>query len=824
MTQMLPEARLDGNVDVAVGICLSPERRGSSPSLFSPSPVLSPLLALTAFTLGLPIGEPHAGTVYHGRGGSLSVNTPRDERGITVDGVLNEPAWRKAALLTGFSQYFPTDGVAARDSTEVFVFYTATALHVGIRAYAPAGSVRYNLSDRDKISSDDNIQLFLGTYNDSRQALLFAVNPLGIQSDGVMIETGGLQGGGFSGGVVRTREAPDLAPDYVWKSKGHVTDYGYEVEIQIPFKSLRYGAGAEQNWQLNVVRTVQATGYEETWAPTARAGASFLAQSGHLAGLRDLSRGLTVDLIPTVTSTAAGAPSASGWGYGNSRPELGGSVRWGITSNLTLAGTANPDFSQVEADATQFTYDPRVQVFFAERRPFFLESQEQFAAPSRLIYTRRITQPLAATKLTGKVNGFDIGILSAVDNRDASFDGSNTPVFNVLRVQRDIGRQSRIGLVYTDKMDGERFNRVAGLDGRLVRGIVSFQGQVANSFTRTSGVTTSAPLFNFSANVNGRRFGAQYSVNGISPQFDAQSGFIARTGIANVNFTNRFTFLGKPGATVEAITPEIAWLNSFRYDDFVRGGPVQDEKLHFRGNARLKGGWSVGAQLLLERFSYDRDLYANYVYLAPTPAGRDTVRYLGTPNLINVDWVFSGSTPEFKRFSFNSFVVLGQDENFPEWSSANVGIANVGLNVRPTDQLRIAGTWNYEFYDRKTDGTRVLTRNVPRVRVEYQVTRQVFVRVIGEVARLQQDSLRDDSRTNLPVFFRGSDGRLTRAVAFDRLRGRLDFLFSYLPTPGTVVYLGYGNTSRADRPGGTRDLQPNRDVFFAKLSYLFRLQ
>ena len=784
-----------------------------------------PLLALSALAIVLTSpGEPHAGTVYDGRRGSLAVSTPRDAAAIEVDGVLNEPVWRKAALLTGFSQYFPTDGVAARDSTEVFVFYTPTALHVGIRAYAPSGTVRHNLADRDKITADDNVQLFLGTYNDSRQAMLFAVNPLGIQSDGVLIETGAVQGGGFSGGLVRTREAADLAPDYVWKSKGHVTDYGYEVEIQIPFKSLRYAAGSEQQWQLNVVRTVQATGHEETWAPTTRAGASFLTQSGRLTGLRDLSRGLTVDLIPTVTSSAVGVPSSGRWGYGSSRPELGGSVRWGITSNLTLSGTANPDFSQVEADATQFTYDPRVQVFFAERRPFFLESQEQFSAPSRLIYTRRITQPVAATKLTGKLNGFDIGLLSAIDNREASVDGSRSPVFNVLRVQRDVGKQSRIGLVYTDKMEGDRYNRVAGIDGRLVRGIVSVQGQYANSFTGQPGITTSAPLFTLSTNVTGRRFGAQYSVNGIAPQFDAQSGFIARTGIANVNLVNRFTFLGKPGALLEAITPEIAWLNSFRYDDFVRGGPVQDEKLHFRGNARFRGGWSAGAQLLLERFSYDRDLYANYVYIAPAPSGVDTVAYRGTPNLVNVDWVVSTTSPEFKRFSFNSFLLLGVDENFPEWSSAKVGIANLGLNVRPTDQLRISGTWNYEYYNRRTDGTRVLTRNVPRVRVEYQVTRQVFVRIIGEVARLQQDSLRDDSRTNLPVYFRGSNGALTRAAAFDRLRGRLDFLFSYLPTPGTVVYFGYGNTSRADRPGGTRDLQPNRDVFFAKLSYLFRLR
>ena len=456
-------------------------------------PVFSALLLLSALALDLPPAEPHTGTVYDGRRGALSITTPRDDKAIDVDGKLDEAVWRKAALLTGFSQFFPTDGVAARDSTEVFVFYTATALHVGIRAYAPAGTVRYNLADRDKISADDNIQLFLGTYDDSRQAMVFAVNPIGIQSDGVLIETGSSSGGGFNASTPKARESSDLAPDYVWKSKGHVTDYGYEVEIQIPFKSLRYRAGGEQKWQLNVVRTVQATGHEETWAPTMRASSSFLAQSGHLVGLRDLSRGLTVDLIPTITSSAVGAPSGSEWGYASGRPEVGGSVRWGITSNLTLSGTANPDFSQVEADATQFTYDPRVQNFFAERRPFFLESQEQFSAPSRLIYTRRITQPVAATKLTGKLNGFDIGLLSAIDNRDASFDGRQSPLFNVLRVQRDVGKQSRIGLVYTDKMDGGQFNRVAGIDGRLVRGIVSVQGQYANSFTRTTGVTTSAP-------------------------------------------------------------------------------------------------------------------------------------------------------------------------------------------------------------------------------------------------------------------------------------------------------------------------------------------
>jgi hypothetical protein len=744
-----------------------------------------------------------------------------------VDGRLEEPTWRSAAVLTGFSQFFPTDGVTAQDSTEVLVWYSGTALHVGIRAFAPPGSVRATLADRDRISQDDNIQLFLGTYNDSRQAMVFAVNPFGIQSDGVLTETGAAQGGGFSGGTARARESADLAPDYVWQSKGRLTETGYEVELAIPFKSLRYRAGDVQTWQFNVVRTVQATGHEQTWTPAKRASASFLAQSGTLGGLRELKRGLTVDLIPTLTSSATGAPNAAtpDWRYTTQRPDVGGSARWGITSNLTLSGTVNPDFSQVEADATQFAADPRNAVFFPERRPFFLESQEQFTTPNRLIYTRRISQPQFATKLTGKYQGFDIGVLSAIDNREASASGTQTPIFNILRLQRDLGTQSRLGLVYTDKAEGADWNRVLGLDGRLVRGVYSLQAQGASSFTQRDGTVQRAPLWDVQLARNGRAFYSRYVFNGIAPGFDAQSGFIARTGVSQLSATHRWNRFATPGSLVEVVSPELYTDARYRYDDLVNRRAAQDVKLHLRLNARLRGGWQVGGQWLREEFGYDRDLYANYVLLKPAGGGRvDTASYTGTPRLPNYDWVASIGTPEFKRFSASTFVAWGQDENFQEWSSADIIIASLTLTLRPTAQLRLSGTWAYDQFNRKTDGSRVLLRNTPRLRSEYQLNRQMFIRVIGEYSIVQQDSLRDDSRTELPIYLRQRDGSLRRAAAFERTRVRLDVLFSYLPTPGTVVFVGYGDQLRADQPNGSRTLQRASDVFFAKLSYLFRLQ
>lgn len=778
-----------------------------------------------------PVAAAFGGPVYDGRRGQVRVEPPRAQSEITVDGQLTEAVWQTAAVLTGFSQFFPNDGVAAQDSTEILVWYSATALHIGVRAHATSGTVRATLADRDRITQDDNIQFFLGTYNDSRQAMVFSVNPFGIQSDGVLTETGAATGGGFASSTARARETVDLAPDYVWQSRGRLTGTGYEIEIAIPFKSLRYRAGDVQTWQLNVVRTVQATGHEQTWTPTRRASASFLAQSGQLSGLRELQRGLTVDLIPTITSSAVGSqrPGSNGatstWQYDASRPDIGGSARWGITSNLTLSGTANPDFSQVEADATQFSVDPRVAVFFPERRPFFLESQEQFTTPNRLIYTRRISQPAFASKLTGKHQGFDIGVLSAADSRDASVDGRTSPLYNIVRLQRDLGKQSRLGMVYTDKQDGDTYNRVLGLDGRLVRGVYSVQGQVARSFTGTDTSSQAAPLWDVSAVRNGRAFYARYVLNGISENFDAQSGFIARPGIANLSATHRWNFFGKPGALVEVFSPEVFTFGRFRYSDFVNRRPAQDVQLHLRTNTRLRGGWQMGVQFLREEFGYDQGLYANYRLLEPNAAGGvDTVAYRGTPRLPNFDWVTSMSTPEFRRFSLTSVFVWGQDENFQEWSSADVLILNQTLALRPTEQLRISGTWAYERFNRKTDGSTVLLRNTPRVRAEYQLTRQMFVRVIGEHSRVTQDSLRDDSRTERPVFLRRADGSLVRASAFERSRARLDVLFSYLPTPGTVVYLGYGDALRADTPGGSRTLRRSSDVFFAKLSYLFRLQ
>src|SRR5438093_1401259 len=260
---------------------------------------------------------------YDGLARQLAVAIPRIEASVTVDGVLDEPVWLSAARLVGFSQYRPVDGRPATDSTQVLVWYAPDAVYFGIRAYEAHGNVvRATLADRDNIGADDNIQILLDTFNDRRRASLFEVNPLGVQQDGVRSEgiagaAGGANAGGRFDGVV------DVDPDYVYESQGRVTPSGFEVEVRIPFKSLRYQSAAVQDWGIQIVRVTQHTAYEDTWTPVVRASASFLIQSGTLKGLTGMRRGLVMDLSPEFTSRVDGAPAASAYHYGEVDPQLG---------------------------------------------------------------------------------------------------------------------------------------------------------------------------------------------------------------------------------------------------------------------------------------------------------------------------------------------------------------------------------------------------------------------------------------------------------------------------------------------------------------------
>lgn len=315
--------------------------------------------------------------VYSGRANNVRVELPRIDTTVTIDGNLGEAVWRRAARLTDFSQYQPVDGRPADDPTEVLVWYAPDAIYFGIKAREIHGNVvRATHANRDNIDSEDQVQILLDTDNSRQIAFLFGVNPYGVQQDGTRSAqfAGGAGGASATGGGFQTINpldgSVDLNPDYFFESKGRLVEGGYEVEVRIPFKSLRYQDARVQSWGIHILRRVQHSGFQDTWAPAVRANANFLAQSGSLTGLHDLRRGLVLEATPTVTAHADRSPTLGDGSYQH-KGELGGDARWGIRQNLTLNGTINPDFSQVEADVGQVLLNERFALFYPEKRPFF---------------------------------------------------------------------------------------------------------------------------------------------------------------------------------------------------------------------------------------------------------------------------------------------------------------------------------------------------------------------------------------------------------------------------------------------------------------------
>src|SRR5688572_14151663 len=411
----------------------------SSPSRLRTRVFAAAVIVLPFVPAGAQPPRPETSSTYHGRQGQTDVALPKITHQVRIDGNLTPDEWGSAALLTGFSQYTPVDGTAAEDSTEVRVMYTDLAVYVAIRAFEPHGPVVNNLTDRDRIAGEDHVRLYFDTFSDRRRAFVIMANALGVQGDGIWAESG------TGAGTL------DQNPDFVFDAKGRVDAAGYTIEIRLPFKSLRYQQSDQQDWGLHVMRHVQHSGSVQSWAPAENSRSSLLAQAGTLRGLTGVRRGLVLDVNPVATSQSRGAVrslSDPRWSYRTSDPEYGGNLRWGATPNLSVSGTVNPDFSQVEADVGQVQFDPRASIAFPEKRPFFLEANENFEVPNSLIYTRNIAAPVGAAKVSGKAGGFNIGVLSAVDDEVVSRSREDNPVFTIARLRRDIGTQSNAGVVF----------------------------------------------------------------------------------------------------------------------------------------------------------------------------------------------------------------------------------------------------------------------------------------------------------------------------------------------------------------------------------------
>ena len=732
------------------------------------------------------------------------VRLPRRDAEVTIDGRLDEAVWREAARLDGFHQYQPVDSRPAEERTEVLVWYAPDAIHFGIIAHDRVPqAIRATVADRDNLDTDDRVTIFLDTFNDRRRAFFFTVNPIGAQEDGVRSE------GGFTAGTL-TGGTTDKSPDYLWQSRGQVTDSGYLVEVRIPFKSLRYPAAGEQAWGLNIQRRVQRTGYDDTWTDVRRANASFLLQAGTVTGLHDLQRGISAELQPFVTAQANGLRTSTGFDREDPDPSAGVNLRLGLSSSLSLDATYNPDFSQVESDASLVTVNERFALFFPEKRPFFLEGIELFATPNQLVYTRQIVNPLVGGKVTTKFGKHNLAHLVALDEQ-----AGPDALFTVTRVRRDIGANSTGGLTLTTRDRDGAFNRLAAGDVRVVFGKLYYvAGQVGGSWTRDvrDGAERSSPLWEAEFDRTGRSWGFNYRLTGIGEDFSAQAGFVPRTGITTGRAFNRFSFYGARGALVEQFTFFAGPTRVWRYRDFP-GAALEGEE-SFDVNLSLRGGWRASSGV---RHTFVDFLNGDYAGYTVAPGGGPATAYRP------LDGVHDGfglsasvTTPTWQTLNATARVQRARGGIFPEGSRGYETRFTSSLSLRPSGSIRMTASNTWSRITRDRDGSEFARTIIPRLKVEYQATRSLFFRVVGEYVAERRAGL-EDARTGDVISVNG-----TPSPDRESNRMRMDWLASFEPSPGTVAFFGYGASLDDTRAFGFRDVTRTSDGFFVKLAYQFR--
>jgi hypothetical protein len=725
-----------------------------------------------------------------------------------VDCVLDDAAWRDARVLDGFHQVHPGDNVPATRATEVRLALTPDALYVSMRAEETPGRVRATLARRDAIEGDDTIALYLDTFQDRRRAYVVMVNPLGIQQDGVFVEG---------------RE-PDWSVDLDLRSAGCTDERGYTVEIAVPLQSLRWQAGA---WGLQIVRASRHSGEEDSWMPlrrdrvgvdrtsTRELRARFLAQAGTVTGLEAARHRPSVEWIPVATASRSDADGAAGG--------VGATARFTPTSASAVDLALNPDFAEVEADERQVTANQRFPLFFAEKRPFFLEGAELFRTPIRAFHSRSVVDPDLATKATvtrGRTSLVALVAADAAPGRVPDDDPLLAPLSDrrayagVVRLRRDVGLQSSVGFLGTAWGIADRRSFVGGADGRVALGassMLTFQALGTASHLAEGGSVAGRQGFGYAADWarSGRRTSLQVSGEGYSPGYRATLGYTQRAD------TNRWSALARYNGAPRSGGPLVSWslldttlaqfdwrgrmqyaytyprllltfprqgsLNLSAYADYQR---VFEEEF---GPARTATTPGAFAGPRGERSSY----YGGFtIDGGVAPSQRLSVSALYDRSWGNLDFDL-GAGPRYPRVSPAALSDPGAPLDPGPGASESMAAT---IAWQPTEALRLSGTWERSRLTRDDTGRVAYDQSLASLRAQYAFSRFASLR-----ARLDYDSL--------------DRGVFAQAV------------LGWSPRPGTVLYAGYDETGDFTEPAApvraSRYARRARTVY-CKASWAFR--
>jgi Domain of unknown function (DUF5916) len=737
------------------------------------------------------------------------------------------------AKVTDFIQQQPSDGKPATQRTDVYLGYDAVNLYmIWVCWDSDPHAIRGHMTRREAVTppDDDYVELTLDTFHDQRHGFLFDVNPRGVQSDALWSEDSGA----------------DYSYDTVWDSNSKLTKQGYVVWMSIPFRSIRFHPANEQVWGVTLMRYIARNDEYDYWPRVSSRISGRLNQEGLITGVADVSPSRNMQFNPYGYISGLHTlddrdPIQPRFDNRNLQGKLGLDSKFVFHDSLVLDTTINPDFAQIESDQPQNTVNQRFEVFFPEKRPFFLENSNFFSdtnigiyQTSRILFTRRIVEPSFGARLTGKQGPWNLGFFVADDRSPGLIVPDNSPLsgtrayFAVGRVSHDIGDQSSIGAVYVDREYEGNFNRVGGIDAsfRLGKNWTSwFRSLVSSTFatedvvsavntSSNSGNTIAPPAIGYTFGQNheavlngiGRRFSYEMLYQDITANFHTDAGFVPRTDIRNA--AQYFHFYWRPeGKHLVFQGPELNTHDIWDHNGVgLQHAYSGDWVFYFRHNLLFAPIGGIETDVLRpidfsglpDDHKYVQDLGGLVVQGSPTRliTWRTTIIRDGTVLIV----VPTGQLP----------------------ITGNETFINHTMSIKPTGHLEIDNTY---ILDRVLNGAAhhaSFNNHIIRSKWNYQFTRALSLRAIVQYNGLLAN----------PTY---SSLQTTRNLNFD-------FLFTYLVHPGTAVYVGYNSNLENlipglcnPAPGSLVGCDPNGSglvrsnglindgrVFFVKVSYLFR--
>lgn len=715
------------------------------------------------------------------------LNIPKITESITIDGELDESVWNRALSMDLDYEVSPGENVKPPVSTEALFLYSESHLYVAFRAGIENGSqVKGHLLDRDDLSNigqEDIVGVRIDPFNDARRAFEFLVNPLGVQFDAIFQDQ---------------QSSEDFSWDAIWDSEGQINSDGFQVEMAIPFESMRIPSTKDiQTWRIGAIRVYPGSARHEILnIPLNYNNSSFLEQLPKVTGFQGIRPGSSLEINPTLTSRKT-----------DSRPQPDGSIEpgritvepglttsWDVTSNMTLNATVNPDFSQVEADAVRLEENARFVLSFPEKRPFFVEGSELFDTPMRAVFTRTILEPIAGTKLAGKSGKNIYGAFATLDrqnaltfprNQSSSRTIQDQNIWNtVVRYQRELNRSSNAGFIYNGREATNYYNRVAGVDGfTRFLGSNSLEVQYLRSFTDypadiQSGFGQPAGAFEGDAisvelDHGSTRWNGELSYEHVSPNFRGDGGFFPRANFRTIE--------AEAGHIIRGDSNQ--WFNQLRFNgDFERttdfDGTLTDRRWSFSTSYRGPMRSTVFASL-----SYDRQRFRNTEY------DLTSLSVFGSIHL-------NGST------RIRNFASFGEEIDFSNNRKANEVLFHPGISLRIGRNISLNTDAIFQQLE-TLDNQRIFTTWLVNGKALYHFNKNTFIRALFRYRNVDRNTAAYTDP--VPEKSRSLFGQL---------------LFNYKLNPRSVFFLGF--TQQFGDTPDRNDLQLRNRTLFTKAGYVLQ--